>query len=157
MHAVAVTTELSNATHVQSKNVILMYSTSGKYSAARLPANATPAIQPPNHCCTTNSCANHGCAAVLSEKLPKELAEPDSVCLVTCSFLHNCQCCRSPLSPWQSVKKSPAFQQKPHTSWPRSAEPRQGSSGKEDVRSIWSRPSAQKLQQQLQVGHHSLH
>ncbi|KAL0040303.1 hypothetical protein WJX77_002783 [Trebouxia sp. C0004] len=57
---------------------------------------------------------------------------------------------RSPLLPWQSVKKSPASQQKHHTSWPRLVEPRQGPSGKEDVRSIWGQPGAQKLQQQLQ-------
>ena len=43
-----------------------MYSTSDKYSAARLPADATPAIQTPNHSCIINSCAD------LSKKLLAE-------------------------------------------------------------------------------------
>ena len=66
---------MSVATPVQSKNVDFMYSTSDDYSAARLPADVAPAIRPPNPSCITNSCAHHICAADLSKKLLKELAE----------------------------------------------------------------------------------
>ena len=53
--------------------------------------------------------------------------------------------CRSPLSPWKSVKKSPASQAKPLLSWtcsPSSSKPAAGG---------WSRDKGEKLKQKLQV------
>lgn len=59
--------------------------------------------------------------------------------------------CRSPLSPWQSVKKSPASQHKPQISWTHSPSPAKGVAGEEDTRDVWKQDKAQKLRQKLQV------
>ena len=58
---------------------------------------------------------------------------------------------RSPLSPWQPVKKSPASQQKRQVGWAHSPTPVKGTAGKEDVWSAWNQDKAQKLKQKLQV------
>lgn len=58
---------------------------------------------------------------------------------------------RSPLSPWQAVKKSPASQQRRQSSWASSPNPLQGPAGNKEIRDMWSQDRAQKLKRKLQV------